>query len=164
MSSPFIGNIIWGAGALIVLAASIIMLIKKIWLPYSTFLAFFSGYNILVSFLPLFKMPNWINNIWFGVAFLIFPILDGITTKIALTKYGAKEANPIMAMVIKKLGINVSTSLPFLIFLVLVLLFWRQFDSSTLFAIIIGYFAVIVNNVIIIERKKRRLERVKNGQ
>jgi hypothetical protein len=49
----------------------------------------------------LFNMPNWINHIEFGIVFLVFPILDGITTNIALTKYGEREANTIMAWVIK---------------------------------------------------------------
>jgi MFS family permease len=64
-----------------------------------------TGYMFL-NFLALFNMPNWIKNIGFGIAFLISPILDGITTNIALTKYRGKEANPVTACVIKKIGIR----------------------------------------------------------
>ena len=112
---------------------------------------------MLFNFLLLFNMPNWIKNIGFGIAFLVFPILDGVTTKIALTKYGVREANPIMSWVIRKIGIRLSMFIPFIFFLILVLLFWEKTDSSALFALTIGYFAVIVNNVIVIQREKRKL-------
>jgi hypothetical protein len=103
-------------------------------------------------------MPNWIKSIRFGIAFLIFPILDGITTNIALTKYGGKEGNPVMAWVIKKIGIRFAMFIPFAFFLTFVLLFWETTDSSTLFGLMIGYFAVIVNNVIVIRHHKKKLE------
>jgi hypothetical protein len=148
----------------IILAASIILLAKKIWLPYSKFLVLIAGYFILVNFLFLFDMPHWINNIRFGIAFLIFPILDGITTRIALTKYGAKEANPVMAWLIKRAGINIALLTPFLLWLVIVLLFWQQFDSSTLFAFIIGYLAVIVNNILVIQKRKKVYLKYKNSE
>ena len=48
--------------------------------------------------------------------------------------------------------------IPFIFFLIFVLLFWEITDSSALFALTIGYFAVIVNNMIVIQRKKRKLE------
>jgi len=109
-------------------------------------------------------MPNWIKNIGFGIAFLIFPILDGITTNIALTKYGGKEANPIMAWVIKKIGIRFAMFIPFVFFLIFVLIFWKTADSSILFGLVIGYFAVIVNNLIVILRRKKKLDMARRSE
>jgi hypothetical protein len=119
---------------------------------------------MFLNFLALFSMPNWIKNIGFGIAFLIFPILDGITTNIALTKYGGKEANPVMAWVIKKIGIRFAMFIPFVFFLIFVLIFWETADSSTLFGLVIGYFAVIVNNLIVILRRKKKLERARRSE
>jgi hypothetical protein len=109
-------------------------------------------------------MPNWIKNIGWGIAFLVFPILDGITTNIAITKYNGKEANPIMAWVIKKIGIRFAMFIPFIFFLIFVLFYWETTDSSTLFGITIGYFAVIINNVIVIRRNKKKLEMARKSE
>ena len=157
MNNATIINVSMLAAALAALAVFIILVIKNIWLPYSKYLIFLAGFWILANILFLFNMPKWINNIWFGIGFLVFPILDGVTTRIALTKFGGSEANPIMAWVIKKLGINVSAFIPFLFFSIVVWLFWKQSDSSTLFAIIICYLAVVINNLIVIKMGKRRL-------
>ena len=159
-----LGNIIIWAAAFLALIISVIILVKRIWLPYSKFLVFFLTYFLLFNFLLLFNMPNWIKNIGFGIAFLIFPILDGMTTKIVLTKYGGREANPIMAWVIKKISIRFSMFIPFTFFLIFVLFFWEKTDSSALFALTIGYFAVIVNNVIVIQGKKRKLTMAKKNE
>ena len=117
-------DIIFWVVAFLALIFSIVILVKRIWLPYSKFLVIFVAFYMFLNFLSLFSMPNWIKNIGFGIAFLIFPILDGITTNIALTKYGGKEANPIMAWVIKKIGIRFAMFIPFVFFLTFVLLFW----------------------------------------
>ena len=151
-------DIIFWVVAFLALIFSIVILVKRIWLPYSKFLVIFIAFYMFLNFLSLFSMPNWIKNIGFGIAFLIFPILDGITTNIALTKYGGKEANPVMAWVIKKIGIRFAMFIPFVFFLTFVLLFWETTDSSTLFGLMIGYFAVIVNNVIVIRHHKNKLE------
>ena len=66
--------------------------------------------------MSLFNMPNWVNHIEFGIVFLFFPILDGITTNIALTKYGGREANPIMAWVVKKISNMVAMFIPCIAF------------------------------------------------
>ena len=108
-------------------------------------------------------MPHLINRIGFGIAFLIFPILDGISTNIALTKYGGKEANPIMACVIKKISIKFAMLIPFIIFLIFVLFYWETTESSVLYGLYIEYFAVIVNNQIVIMRNKRKLEMAKKN-
>ena len=97
-------------------------------------------------------------------AFLIFPILDGITTNIALTKYGGKEANPIMAWVIKKIGIRFAMFIPFTFFFIFVLLYWETTDSSTLFGLTFGYFAVIINNEMVIRGNKKKLERARSNE
>ncbi len=152
------GDIIIWVAAFLAWITSIVILVKRIWLPYSKFLVFLLTYFLLFNFLLLFNMPNWIKNIGFGIAFLVFPILDGVTTTIALTKYGGKEANPIMAWVIRKIGIRLAMFIPFTFFLIFVLLFWGKTDSNALFALTIGYFAVIVNNLIVILSKKRKLE------
>jgi hypothetical protein len=157
-------NIIFWVVAFLALIISIVIFIKKIWLPYSKFLVLLIAFYIFLNFLSLFSLPDWINNIGFGFAFLIFPILDGITTNIALTKYGGKEANPIMAWVIKKIGIRFAMFIPLVFFLIFVLLFWETADSSTLFGLTTGYFAVIVNNLIVIQRRKKKLERARRSE
>ena len=157
-------NIIFWVVAFLALIISIVIFVKKIWLPYSKFLVLLIAFYIFLNFLSLFSLPDWINNIGFGFAFLIFPILDGITTNIALTKYGGKEANPVMAWVIKKIGIRFAMFIPFVFFLIFVLIFWETADSSTLFGLVIGYFAVIVNNLIVILRRKKKLERARRSE
>jgi len=94
----------------------------------------------------------------------LFPILDGVTTNIALTKYGGKEANPIMVWVIKKISIRFAMFIQFTFFLIFVLLFWETTDSSTLFGLTIGYFAVIVNNRIVIQRNEEKLDMARRCQ
>ena len=101
-----LGNVIFWGVTSIVLILSIVISIRRIWLPYSKFLVFFIACYMFLNFMSLLNMPNWINHIGFGITFLIFPILDGISTNIALTKYGGKEANPIMAWIIKKISIR----------------------------------------------------------
>jgi uncharacterized membrane protein len=159
-----LGDIIFWVVAFLALIFSIVILIKKIWLPYSKYLVLVIAFYMFLNFLALFSMPNWIKNIGFGIAFLIFPILDGITTNIALTKYGGKEANPVMAWVIKKIGIRFAMFIPLVFFLIFVLLFWETADSSTLFGLTTGYFAVIVNNLIVIQRRKKKLERARRSE
>ena len=153
-----LGDIIFWVVTFLALFFSIVILIKKIWLPYSKYLVLVVAFYMFLNFLSLFSMPNWIKNIGFGIAFLIFPILDGITTNIALTKYRGKEANPVMVWVIKRIGIRFAVFIPFVFFLIFVLIFWETTDSSILFGLVIGYFTVIVNNLIVIQRRKKKLE------
>ena len=164
MNTLILVNIIFWIVVFLALIISIVIFVKKIWLPYSKFLMLLIAFYIFLNFLSLFSLPDWINNIGFGFAFLIFPILDGITTNIALTKYGGKEANPIMAWVIKKIGIRFAMFIPLVFFLIFVLLFWETADSSTLFGLTTGYFAVIVNNLIVIQRRKKKLERARRSE
>ena len=164
MNTLSLGDIIFWVVAFLALIFSIVILVKKIWLPYSKYLVLVIAFYMFLNFLALFSTPNWIKNIGFGIAFLIFPILDGITTNIALTKYGGKEANPVMAWVIKKIGIRFAMFIPLVFFLIFVLLFWETADSSTLFGLVIGYFAVIVNNLIVIQRRKKKLERARRSE
>ena len=119
---------------------------------------------MFLNFMSLFNMPNWINHIEFGIVFLVFPILDGITTNIALTKYGGREANPIMAWVIKKISIRFAMFIPFIFFLIFVLFYWRSTESGVLYGLYVVYLAVIVNNVIVIQRNKRKLEMAKKNE
>ena len=119
---------------------------------------------MFLNFMSLFNMPNWINHIEFGIVFLVFPILDGITTNIALTKYGGREANPIMAWVIKKISIRFAMFIPFIFFLIFVLFYWRSTESSVLYGLYVVYLTVIVNNVIVIQRNKRKLEMAKKNE
>ena len=103
-------------------------------------------------------MPNWIKHIGFGIGFLIFPTLDGITTNIALTKYGGKETNPLMAWVIKKIGIRYAMFIPFIVVLLFVVFYWETTKTSVLFGLAIAYFAVIINNLVVIRRNKKKLD------
>jgi len=159
-----LGDIVFWLTTFLVLIISIVILVKRIWLPYSKFLVLLISFYMFINFLLLFSMPDWIKNIGCGIAFLVFPILDGITTDIALTKYDAKEANPIMAWVIKMLGIRVAMFIPFTFYLIFVLLFWEKTDSSILFGLTIGYIVVILNNVIVIHRNGKKLEMAKNSE
>jgi hypothetical protein len=153
-----LGNVIFWGVASIVLILSIVISIRRIWLPYSKFLVFFIACYVFLNLMSLLNMPNWINHIGFGIVFLIFPILDGISTNIALTKYGGKEANPIMAWVIKKISIRFAMFIPFITFLIFVILYWETTDSSVLYGLYIVYFAVILNNGIVILRNKKKLD------
>lgn len=156
MNTLFLDNFIFWVVAFLALMFSIIILVKRIWLPYSKFLVLLVSFYIFLNFLSLFNMPNWIKNIGYGISFLVFPVLDGITTNIALTKYGGKEANPIMAWVIKKIGIRFAMFIPLIIFFFFVLFYWQTTNSSTLFGLSIVYLAVIINNVIVIQRNKKK--------
>ena len=158
VNNLLLSNIIFWGIAFLALIASVVISIRKIWLPYSKFLVFFIVCYMFLNFMSLLNMPNWINHIEFGIVFLIFPILDGISTHIALTKYGGKEANPMMAWVIKKISIRFAMFIPFIIFLVFVILYWETTDSSVLYGLYIVYFAVIVNNLIVILRNKKKLD------
>ena len=164
MNTLILVNIIFWVVAFLALIISIVIFVKKIWLPYSKFLVLLIAFYIFLNFLSLFSLPDWINNIGFGFAFLIFPILDGITTNIALTKYGGKEANPIMAWVIKKIGIRFAMFIPCTFFFIFVLLYWETTDSSTLFGITIVYFTVIINNAMVIRGNKKKLERARSDE
>jgi uncharacterized membrane protein len=149
------GNIIFWGIAFLALIASVVIAIRKIWLPYSKFLIFLIAFYMFLNFMALFNMPHWINRIGFGIAFLVLPILDGISTNIALKKYGGKEANPIMAWVIKKIGIRFAMFIPFIIFLIFVLVNWEKTESSVLYGLYIVYFTVLVNNGIVILQHKK---------
>ena len=164
MNNSLLINIILWFAAFCALIGAIFIAVKRIWLPYSKFLVLLIIFYMLLNFMSLFNMPDWINHTEFGIIFLVFPILDGITTNIALTKYGGKETNPIMAWVIKKISIRFAMFIPFIIFLIFVLFYWRSTESSVLYGLYLVYFAVIVNNVIVIQRNKRKLAMVKKDE
>ena len=69
-----------------------------------------------------------------------------------------------MAWVIKKISIRVAMFIPFIVFLVFVLFYWRSTESSVLYGLYILYFAVIMNNVIVIQRNKRKLAMAKKNE
>ena len=69
-----------------------------------------------------------------------------------------------MAWVIKKISIRFAMFIPFIIFLIFVLFYWRSTESSVLYGLYLVYFAVIVNNVIVIQRNKRKLAMVKKDE
>ena len=133
------------------------MVIMKIWYPYSRFVLFLSIVAIIAGITSYFNIPNSICNIWFGIAFLIFPIADGTLTNIAIRKYGAKEANPVMAFAMRIFGVNAVSPVPFVVFLLFVIFYWKHQASSTLLVLYVAYFFVIVNNVVSILIKRRKL-------
>ena len=132
-------NIIFWVVAFLALIISIVIFVKKIWLPYSKFLVLLIAFYIFLNFLSLFSLPDWINNIGFGFAFLIFPILE-------------------------KIGIRFAMFIPFTFFFIFVLLYWETTDSSTLFGLTFGYFAVIINNEMVIRGNKKKLERARSNE
>ena len=152
-----VSSIIFWLIAFLALIISIVILVRKVWLPYSKFLLVIIVFYIFLNFIALFTMPNWIKHIGFGIGFLIFPMLDGITTNIALTKYSGKETNLLMALVIKKIGIRYAMFIPFIFISLFVIFYWETTESSVLFGLAIAYFAVIINNLIVIRRNKKKL-------
>jgi len=69
-----------------------------------------------------------------------------------------------MAWVIKKISIMFAMLIPFIFFLIFVLFYSRSTESSVLYGLYIVYFAVIVNNVIVIQRNKRKLGMSKKNE
>jgi fucose permease len=63
-----------------------------------------------------------------------------------------------MAWIIKKISIRFAMFIPFLIFLVFIILYWETTESSVLYGLYIVYFAVILNNWIVILRNKKKLD------
>ena len=133
------------------------MVVTKIWHPYSKFILFLSIVAVLVGIISYFSIPNSICNLWFGIAFLIFPIADGALTNMAIKKYGAKEANPVMAFAMRIFGVNAVTPVPFVVFLLFVIFHWKYEPSGALLGLYIAYLFVIVNNVVSILIRRRKL-------
>ena len=69
-----------------------------------------------------------------------------------------------MAWVIKKISIRFAMFIPFIFFLIFVLFYWRSTESSVLYGLYVVYLVVIVNNVIVIQRNKRKLEMAKKNE
>jgi hypothetical protein len=148
---------IFWLGAFLLLCGSIIMVVTKIWYPYSRFILFLSIVAVLAGIISYFSIPSSICSVWFGIAFLIFPIADGALTNVAIKKYGAKEANPVMAFAMRIFGVNIVTPVPFVVFLLFVIFYWKHEASGALLVLYIAYFFVIVNNVVSILVKRRKL-------
>jgi hypothetical protein len=148
----------------LLLSVSIVMVVTKTWYLYSRFILFLSIVAVLVGIISYFNIPNSISNVWFGIAFLIFPIADGTLTNIAIRKYGAKEANPVMAFAMRIWGVNAVSPVPFVAFLMFVIFYWNHQASDTLLVLYVAYFSVIVNNVVSILIKRRKVAAERAGQ
>ena len=122
-------------------------------------------YNIFVS-IALFLIAiseqlnfNWkvdANTLYYvSIAFLAFPLLDWYTTSVAIGKLGASEANPLMNFAINKLGMKnvIFITVP-VVSSVSISLILKGFISLSFLVFVLVYSAVIVNNVIVIRKKK----------
>ena len=90
-----------------------------------------------------------------GIAFLSFPLLDWYTTNMAIGKWGATEANPIMNFFIAKLGLkNILFITVPVVSTVSISLILKGFIPLTFLVFVLVYSAVIVNNVIVIRKKE----------
>jgi len=90
-----------------------------------------------------------------GIAFLAFPLLDWYTTNMAIGKWGATEANPIMNFFIAKLGLkNILFITVPVVSTVSISLILKGFIPLTFLVFVLVYSAVIVNNVIVIRKKE----------
>jgi len=90
-----------------------------------------------------------------GIAFLAFPLLDWYTTNMAIGKWGATEANPIMNFFIAKLGLkNILFITVPVVSTVSISLILKGFIPLTFLVFVLVYLAVIVNNVIVIRKKE----------
>lgn len=127
-------------------------------------------YNIFVSIaLILIAIAEQVNinfrvdsnTLYFvGIVFLAFPLLDWYTTNMAIGKWGATEANPIMNFFIAKLGLkNILFITVPAVSTVSISLILKGFISLTFLVFVLVYSAVIINNVIVI-RKKQALQRI----
>jgi len=90
-----------------------------------------------------------------GIAFLVFPLLDWYTTSVAIDKWGASEANPLMNFIITKLGLRnmIFITVP-VVSSVSVSLILKGFIPLSFLVFVLVYSAVIVNNLIVIRKKK----------
>jgi hypothetical protein len=96
-----------------------------------------------------------------GIAFLAFPLLDWYTTNMAISKLGATEANPIMNFLISKLGLkNILFITVPIVSTVSISLILKGFIPLSFLVFVLVYSAVIINNVIVI-RKKKALQRIR---
>ena len=90
-----------------------------------------------------------------GIAFLAFPLLDWYTTNMAIGKWGATEANPIMNFFIAKLGLkNILFITVPVVSTVSISLILKGLIPLTFLVFVLVYSAVIVNNVIVIRKKE----------
>ena len=97
-----------------------------------------------------------VNTLYYvGIAFLAFPLLDWYTTSVAIGKLGAYEANPLMNVVITKLGMKnvIFITVP-VVSLVSMELILKGFIPLSFLIFSLVYSAVIVNNLIVIRKKK----------
>lgn len=89
-----------------------------------------------------------------SAVFIVLQILDGYTTWKALTTLTGREANPLFEFVFKKLGIIpglLVTKIP-IIGATLGLAFLTRRPDYVLLIPVLGYVAVVVNNVLVLKR------------
>lgn len=121
-------------------------------------------YNIFVSitliFIAISEQVNInvsvdSNTLYFaGIGFLVFPLLDWYTTNMAINK-GATEANPIMNFFITKLGLkNILFITVPVVSTVSISLILKGFIPLSFLVFVLVYSAVIINNMIVIRKKK----------
>lgn len=94
----------------------------------------------------------WMSSL-IGSVFLLFPIMDWYTTKKALSN-GAREANPVMDIVIKKFGMDkiLFITVPVVGYVVMDLLSGGITATFIVFAFIYAF--VVVNNLIVVRKQR----------